>query len=253
MPVPRFNRCVFCGNVGKLTAEHVFPAWTTNWVPGAGTAAIRHEMHGRQAVNYEKRDLDVKSRAVCETCNNTWMAKLETRIIPILGPLMASTEPAVVHGRTHRLIAWWAAKTAAMLDTVHPDRVIPIPAYQAIRHDREPAPSTMGIWMGCYHIDEKPDWHHLRTTINTLPGTGQEITGYVSTFRLGHLWFQVLDVFTPTSAEMTQIRGTFQVWPLTGWTFDWPPGNAALNAEGFTGLHNRFTDDRHVNFVHYPA
>lgn len=128
--VKRTKTCVFCGNSvrNKKTnrqraCEHVFPAWVLDQF-GVGRESIefspmeaaRDDGHSLQmTVQTPIRHFDLNNfllGAVCSTCNNGWMSRLETRIKPILENLAADTSAKIGE---QKALAKWAIKTAYVL------------------------------------------------------------------------------------------------------------------------------------------
>ena len=79
--------CVFCGGVGKLTLEHVFPDWlhtigiSTNPVPLVAGALNQLGRTQTPPTPYS-----TQVRDVCPNCNSGWMKRLEDAAASVLPP-----------------------------------------------------------------------------------------------------------------------------------------------------------------------
>src|SRR5919106_151931 len=107
--------CVFCGQEGKLTAEHVWPAWIDQYIPTIpGEVLGYNHKHGtsdgRFEVLFEYQRLDQRAKVVCLTCNNGWMNDLENRARPVLKEMISGSGVSLGVDE-QRDVATWAVKT----------------------------------------------------------------------------------------------------------------------------------------------
>jgi hypothetical protein len=99
--MPRLtDRCIFCGFVGKLSKEHIWPQWSFKYVPkGSNTVHTRGvfvsskstpKIKGAKSVKQHNGTVStIRLQVVCpRNCNGGWMSVLETRVKPVLVPLM---------------------------------------------------------------------------------------------------------------------------------------------------------------------
>ena len=150
------KRCVFCGNTG-VSKEHVFGEWLQKLIPrstGRGQDFLRYTQpapDGRAVhesrVRMNQGDLlTIKVREVCKPCNNRWMGGLETRVKPILAPLLDDSSCDLTHGSV-RSLATWAAKSAITIGyTDRETMCIPLKHRQWLMEHDEPPPNTT-IWL----------------------------------------------------------------------------------------------------------
>ncbi len=131
--------CVFCGG-SPLTREHVWPQWLRKF---SGPAAFIERRGAsqepfkrnvlRQDINGEYVEVDeargnrtpnlheVQVKCVCASCNNGWMAKMETAVAKHLQP-MAELKSQTLSNQTKTLLAAWAYKCFLMYDQHLPPR-----------------------------------------------------------------------------------------------------------------------------------
>lgn len=122
--------CVFCGG-RPVTAEHVFPRWLVPVIETLGKplSATRVTQHDEHIHNFwDTTTIDFKVRKVCGTCNGGWMSATEVAVIPILTPLVLTTDPQTFTEAEAVTLATWVAKTALTASLMHPDETNPIPA-----------------------------------------------------------------------------------------------------------------------------
>ncbi len=132
------NACVFCGDdSARLTDEHVFADWISEFfkkhlgVHFDGVSQLVDES-GR-VTQYPMVPFQQEVKIVCQGCNGGWMRRMEDSVQPILKPMMLGERTRVRAGPQKRL-ASWAAKTALVLDHLHPAaRVVPDSHYGRFR------------------------------------------------------------------------------------------------------------------------
>jgi hypothetical protein len=121
MNKPR-QKCIFCDNHAD-SKEHLWPEWMH---PHIGTAITdRHNRHTitRWPDGREQTDgptdrmggvVTVKIRAVCATCNNGWMNRIEGSVRPFLDQMVLG-EPVVLNAaQIEALVRWCALKLITM-------------------------------------------------------------------------------------------------------------------------------------------
>lgn len=178
--------CVFCGKDHGLSREHVFPEWllelrsvgendprrnTRNlgWLDEEGTVQWKQRDEGPiQAPSVVK--------VVCEKhCNNGWMSDLERDAKPLLEPLIYG-HATTLRVRDQKLIAFWAAKTVAVLEyTDHADlHVVSQEQKHALYRGRETReiPETFRVWIGIREHQEEVrlGYHHLAASMSRRGG-----------------------------------------------------------------------------------
>jgi hypothetical protein len=142
---------VFCGRTGALTREHIFPHWIEPYIPGEGgftnVRAMATDREILEQDSWPSSRLDLRVRAVCASCNNGWMSRLEGAVQPILKPILLGESPTV-SGADRKTLARWAVKTGIVMNAWHGDKLeSPDPlAKEAVRADLRPDHVT--AWFG---------------------------------------------------------------------------------------------------------
>jgi hypothetical protein len=112
------RKCIFCGNKGDLSNEHIFPQWLLQEFNISKSKL--HMVHNNFGVNLSERKLTFNNFVnglVCKTCNNGWMSQLEDRVKTTLISLMNfELESIEMLKKNHKDIAKWAIKTAMVLN-----------------------------------------------------------------------------------------------------------------------------------------
>jgi len=122
------NKCVFCGDdANRLTDEHVFGDWISKFF----IDELGVQLDGMSEIvdvkgnvkRYPQVPFQQKVKIVCKKCNEGWMSRLESSVISDL-KVMMSGKPKMLRHNLKRRLAFWCAKTALVLDHMHPQNMI---------------------------------------------------------------------------------------------------------------------------------
>jgi hypothetical protein len=195
------RRCVFCGQGGKLTDEHAWPAWITRELFQKGAVARRRWGTKDHLVGFESTNADVTVKRVCERCNTGWMHALEDHVIPFLRPWMRGERQRLVRS-DQEVIAAWALKTAMMLQFTPMYRggqVIPAHQYAELYARRRSPPDGIEAFIGMEENEPPPGalfgLRPLavdRSMFSGLVTTRSRLLAYEATMIARHLVFKVL-------------------------------------------------------------
>jgi hypothetical protein len=171
------------------------------------------------------------------------MHELEDACIPILTPMIRlEGVPATVTVPQQRVLAFWAMKTALMLEFVNGGDRVPKEHYEwlyAHREARELPPGCF-VWLAGYAAETRLAWSRPKQLILTGLVSGSRRYGYLLTFTVGHLVAQV--GYFGAGDEM-QIEGPFevanQIWPILG-PQTWPLNRHIYDDSALLWLTNRF-------------
>jgi hypothetical protein len=199
--------CVFCGSTGQpADDEHVIPRWARRAFDIQGPVTIEAKQHPDPTPVHVERihHLNIVLRdAICRPCNSIWLAGTEKKAAQILKPMAVDAKPAVLHEVAQALIAFWAVKTALLLELAisqqHPDHR-PVKGYQAtpqelawIRERGEPPPRSM-VWLGCWNCEQAVPVNYEPSAADLPTADGHPLAGHLTTFTLGFVAFQVFTV-----------------------------------------------------------
>jgi hypothetical protein len=223
--------CVFCGALGRMSREHVLPAWLADiGIDQRPVLQVAGRLN-RSPQQWTGRPFTSTVRSVCQVCNNGWLAKLEEHAKPPLTALILG-EPQQLSPADQGLVAAWAHKTAlvammgAASDGASSGDALPSSEYAAIyeqRGDFAPLPRTQ-CWIGTYggaawtsSIWVTP----LAIEIdNSVLADGP--VGYVFTVTLGRAIVQGVRFPNPLLAfDISNQAALSQAWPTQS-TQSWP-------------------------------
>jgi len=112
-----------------MSNEHVFGDWISRYfikelgVDLKGVAEIV-DADGH-VTQFPTTPFQQKVKIVCKACNEGWMSKLETDVMGML-KLMMIGKPVMLRSNAKKVLAFWCAKTALVLDHLHPqNRIVP--------------------------------------------------------------------------------------------------------------------------------
>ncbi len=122
--------CIFCGVEGKISKEHVFGLWLKDLFPrdehtkrkSIYTAWLDESGSHTPAEKKDQLQGHVGSkqlRVVCQRCNNIWLSQLETRIRPILVPLITGEHRNLIESE-QALLATWSTRIAMVAEHFRP-------------------------------------------------------------------------------------------------------------------------------------
>lgn len=240
--------CVFCGDEGPLSDEHVWPYWLGKAVlRDANLPMLRETTREwvREKPLHTKR-LNITESIVCKgRCNNGWMQKLEDRVIPFLRPMAASRELTYLDKERRALLAAWCIKTSMVYEYRQP---IEVPYFTAAeRLDLMTylrPPDGVHIWVGEWVGPSKVlGWPIYKTAA----GTALAPTAYALLFVAGRFLMQILAVRdSQTRIEPAKMDGYDEarltlLWPRSDdTTMDtWPPSKPVTDDE-VGAIHDRF-------------
>ncbi len=229
--------CLFCGRGApevKISGEHVLRAKLKEHFGGLSKIEKNDrylDFDGQvkeRKLSIPKSPFDQTVNEVCKPCNEGWLnQEVEIPVEPLLVSLMYGQRSVVMQSDA-RLLALWAAKTAAMRALTDPGRrAIPPEHYRHMRDYREPPPGTY-VWMAHVH----PDWtafsRHARFTAEQ---DGVRGNGHLTSLAFGHLslfvaGFTGLDLDPPMLDEMVSnfdAHETLRLWPSPN-ASNWPGG-----------------------------
>jgi hypothetical protein len=260
---------VFCGaDDRRLSDEHVFADWITD-VAGFRGKPVSHylDRYDGTVVEFRREPFQSKVKVVCEPCNNGWMSGLETRTKPVLGPMIIGQEQ-MLRTRDQRLLAFWAVKTALMVEhlVVPAARVIPESAYRALYEAGQPDPRQLVLLSHRTHTGPGTRLvHSIKQRINHLEMTpevadaNRDAIGrwleagecmYRITFAVGAVVFLVFGHTFPirVGVGIPAVGPVVRIWTVSG-RFTWPSTPSVESIGGLDALHQSFDRDRDGNEI----
>ncbi len=223
--------CIFCSSPAN-SKEDLFPRWILARVK---TREVLSRRIGHGVANLTE-DQEVRIPCVCNTCNNGWMSRVETKCRPIMGNLLEDIS-ITLDPDYQKLLAVWALKGAMIIDAEgNKPRFFRNDECENFRKTRV-IPNGTGIWIGRFT-------GRSLSAINGGAGLKTEdgvllAQFHVFTVVIGHLAMQVLSLHeepdqTNQTIELAPIDGKWeelliQIWPKVTKKVIWPPSLSLSN------------------------
>lgn len=251
------KRCIFCGQAGKVSREHMVPYWMQSPAASGNNSLYIRESGGPDHPQWRDerrgRARDLVAKAPCKACNSGWMNDLDTDLEVLGRQLMNGKAVRLTKGKQQAL-ATWAAKFVMMLQLIYPRDgrfVIPESDYARFYAARRPS-DDMALWAaymeppgkrgGPVLAFEEHRHDELFYDAALLASMGLdpalECQGYSATVRFGHCVIGLLRVGSPellAAHSLGSPRYWVQIWPAVG-TRAWPPPLRMRSAVGLDPL-----------------
>lgn len=242
------RRCGFCESSGPITAEHIFATWIGP-VLGLGVvgAAVQHSfrMDGLlRGAPWTAQTLNQTVRMACASCNHGWMSDLETRVRPVIAPMIQTVTSAALDLASQATVAAWAIKTAMVSEFLKNQRQRYFtPAERRTFMGTLSPASVVGayVWLACY-LGRPNTLHNLTAELTRAEG----IAGHMSTTAIGYFACQVfVDRAMAGQQVVTSVQPgpwdelLVQIWPPLGSLVAWPPVRG-MDDLGFVKWFRRF-------------
>jgi hypothetical protein len=222
-----------------MSKEHVLARWIRKRFPDDGTQQHWHRTDLDDGSVQERRyrivPFELTVREVCLGCNNGWMADLETRVRPILGPMMTSSINLPLSIDEQELLALWATKTLMVTQSTLPrdQRVVPGAHYAELLAERAaPARCRVAVARRPHELDAWPyrllevagEWR-AKPPPGPRPAR-DDYNMYRALLAVGHVVFHFLGFFDPDREEGLRPgdlpAGFVEIWPEASRVV-WPP------------------------------
>lgn len=257
------NPCVFCGDTSRrLTGEHVFG----NWISEFFRARYAQDFNGTSRLlnadgtltQYPMVPFQQEVRIVCQPCNGGWMRRLEEDVQPILKPMMLGERTRLRAG-SQRKLAVWAAKTALVLDYLHPAaRVVPDSHYGSFYVEKRPLRSHY-ITISYRTVPYDDDLGYLLATALKQPVLNVQVDSIIAqpvrdklqewslaghrmykvTFAVGQLVVLVFGHDFPLPIRVYGNAPATHIWPVSH-RFDWSSEQSIDPMGGVQAFHDSF-------------
>jgi hypothetical protein len=241
------RQCLFC-SLTASSLEDAWPCWITKQFESSEPVSVEAEIHGRTLKPWKDRRPKLAIRAVCKSCNNGWMSRLENDVKPHLQPLLSGRN-GVINFEAQATLVVWAVKTAMALEGIDSPN---IRAYTQLEREQartlNAVPQRTSVWLAM-----SVDPSHMESTKHRHKENedSNECKGVSTTMGFGHVALQVFTIRVPefvgphTKVTASVRAGpwndsTVRVWPPQPSSVVWPP-KVGLNGEiGFDFFAKRF-------------
>ncbi len=238
-------RCIFCGST-DLSDEHIWPVWAHDLIRRTRPKNRRHiwraTIRGKAKSIEKPGDITtIKLKVVCKRhCNNGWMSRLETRVKPVLVPLLTGSS-IQLNRYNQEILATWIAMKLQICEFSSKDNAIVTPALErSLLMGRRIPPDIMAIWIAKYHGERENSYFREAAGLAWINRQNGEMippiapadrlsikTTQSQTLIIGELFVQAITTTVPRIVfQMPPSAGaTFrQIWPFQR-DFSWPPAS----------------------------
>jgi hypothetical protein len=229
--------CIFCGEDGKASTEHVIPKWTDPVLLRLPTTGVNpwgrlmthrftpSEGNETGAREWESDGPSLTTASVCQQCNNGWLSELESAASPLVGPLLLG-EPKDLTAEQQTVVAHWSYKTVLLLQMIRAkkDRPIPPRRFREVFELGRP-PADVRIWLGLPSGNNA--MHEASTAIN-LANDRHAVPGFFTALAIGRLLILCAGRLQSGREQLrighdTDPRIAVEIWPASLRAKRWPP------------------------------
>ena len=223
--------CKFCGTPGS-SKEDIVAKWIGRLLSEGAPPGTHYVFHHRSThpdigIPDQAKTANlpaVLTRAFCEPCNNGWMSELETRVRPILEPLILG-KPRTLSKEDQATLAFWATKTLlgfqaredAGTTWARPEEYTELYALQA-------ALPKSQVWLGASeHMGDVA--RHYAHDYRLNESERDQIDGFGAGLTIGHAVFYFAIGYTAPLGLRLRYDAALalkQIWPSTRDELHWP-------------------------------
>ena len=153
--------CIFCGCVGRMTKEHIWPRWFGKLLvkkSGASYVADSFVGEGKGPVsrssNTERQgDLTtMKFRVVCKSCNSGWMSDLEQKAKPII--LSQFGNPSPLSREEATILSKWVVMKVMVAEFAQPNTLLTPNADRKEMQASQAIPDYFSVYLATHATEE---------------------------------------------------------------------------------------------------
>ena len=181
--------------------------------------------------------ISMKLKVVCGNhCNAGWMSRIESRVKPILVPLLLGL-PTTLPKYSQEVLATWIAMKLMTAEFSMPldDIVTPALERSLLMGRQRPPDDIMGIWIGRYQGNTWSNtyvshgaavaWAPAGTVPVVTPENSRRRTVQAQILFMGQLFIQAVTTIVPQIKMRTPVPFAYhlkQIWPYSR-EVSWPP------------------------------
>jgi hypothetical protein len=258
-------RCIFGGHDEKLTSEHIWGDWITDYVPRtmnkhhyANILIPRPGEAEPPIVRIRAGDpLSSQVPVVCGPCNSGWMSRLQDEAKPFLIPLFEGKDCALDPSARTAISAWITMATMTSEYVSRDSTKIAISQGERdwLMNNRIP-PEGWRIWIGRHHVKNwAGQWIHatfpFASSGMNIPNEHRLPNTQTTAIQIGALYifvissvFGVIPRIWDWSNAPRARRCLRQLWPHNNGTLIWPGLDMSDDdADTFARAFHRYNDD----------
>ncbi|WP_114743524.1 hypothetical protein [Vibrio cholerae] len=199
------KECIFCGNQGKMSKEHLWPNWLNNlsekdenakYQEGAAYGIANNESN-QFKMNVRSGDVMTKKyRVVCRTCNSGWMSSIEESVKPILLGAFGDCDKFLTNKELKELSTWLVMKNMVAEQTDNESVVTSKEECHLFESNRV-FPKYYKVYAARHSLDTTALYSRETAFLKTHPDAPNEIDGLrrntqVTTLVVGKVVFFII-------------------------------------------------------------
>lgn len=250
--------CLFCGMTGKLSGEHLWPAWMEEYFAKDSSRRERSESRNTNGAIQPRHDRTMqggpwktKVKAVCKKCNNGWVSDIEDDLKETLLSL-GRDERIILDIVKQKQIAVWTLLKAMVVESRVPGlsdtRSFTSEECRKIWQNRDCIPSNFYSWIVRSSAHVGWSGNYLRTNAALPLGVDMshdplDYNSSAGMWGIGELlivWYYSRRPDIVLNYQPDDLVGC-QIWPPKFKVINWPPsahfsGHEKLAASIKSGL-----------------
>lgn len=229
-------QCIYCGDPGKLTREHIFGKRIAAQVPNKAKRSLHITSHkaydptsktmthlmGKGRLHREGDLYTQQLKLVCKTCNETWMGDIQKAAIPHVSKLINGPWPQLTN-EIATIIATWA--TMATISYQFADMKTNASSNEERKyfHEHQLPPSNWIVCAARFNKSMGRIWHRgAQASLPEQIGLSNNPNMQTTTFCIGGALLHTLSAppgILPNPGEYAARLGMILLWPLGGSNF----------------------------------
>lgn len=229
--------CIFCSNLAD-SKEDLFPRWVLKRVQTR--ERLRRQIGTAPPIITDDRE--VRLPCVCQTCNNTWMSRMEMTTKKFMGPMIEDLSFRLSRQNQQNMTEW-ALKCAMCNDSIDVRPRFFTDAECHVFREKRIIPTTTSVFASRF-AGRSLDSNGADFTLID-PNTKQLLLrAHVYNIMVGHVVLQVLSWRPEPQHENKNllVKATngpwpmlaIQIWPIQKNSVAWPPRLSLSTLAGFT-------------------
>ena len=264
------RQCIFCDNNAN-SREHFWPGWIHDLLPKPPDP--RHDrkfftyhpqtgLHEKGTVSGRQGALHtIAIQAVCVTCNNGWMERLESAVRPLLTPLITRSPVALDFEQMSIIARWATLKCIVAEHTTSGTWMTPRADRIAFKADGV-IPSYFSLYLANHNM--KGAAGYMRHTLDLRVGTpeydppldGATCNVETISFVLGHVFVhlnaaRIANFDIESRYTLVPFHGQCRIWPFQHHEMVWPR-RPWFDREVMTKIANTLEDFTVGRNITYP-
>lgn len=199
------KECIFCGNQGGMSKEHLWPNWLNKLTEKDADAkyqegaayGLGNTVDNKFKMNVRSGDVMTKKyRVVCRTCNGGWMSSIEESVKPILLEAFGDCDKFLTNNDLKELVTWLVMKNIVAEQTDNESVVTSKEECHLFERNRG-FPKHYRVYAARHSLDTTALYSRETAFLKTHPDAPNELDGLhrntqVTTLVIGKVVFFII-------------------------------------------------------------